>query len=213
MDIVTLLFYPLLCICILPVILALTNHDERVGFLHYCFFSILISFAWIFLFGRLEKIPYNHIEWYQVFFYYLLLDYQGLLGIVICTAAVLLLHFNGRKMPVWLRTGAILFGINTVFSISQILRTEIPNNIFELLTPLALNILIWLLINLSASFIKERKQWWILGVSTIGVCLCNGLFNSLLFFYKPLHCLSILIAAIALFVILKISKRNIIKIQ
>lgn len=213
MDIVTLLFYPLLCICILPVILALTNHEERVGFFHCYFFTVLISFVWIFLFGRLEHFPYNHIEWYQVFFYYFLFDYQGFLGIVLSATPVLLLHLYGRKMPVWLRTGAILLAINAVFSVSQILRTEIPNNIFEMLTPLALNILMWLLINLSVSFIKERKQWWILGVSTIGVCLCNGLFNSLLFFYKPLHCLSILIAAIALFVILKISKRNIIKIQ
>ena len=212
MNIVTLLFYPLLCVCMLPTIVALTNHEERVGFFRCYFFTVLITFVWIFIFGRLEMIPYNHIEWYQVFSYYFLLDYQGLLGIVLCAAIVILLNLKGQKMPTWLRVVAILFGVNTVFSVSQMLRTENPNNIFELLTPLAANILIGILIILSVSLVKEKKHWWIIGVSVIAVCFYNGFFNSLLFFYKPLHCVSIFIAAVIIFLTALLKKKGIIKL-
>ncbi len=213
MDIITLLFYPLLCACVLPVILALTNHEERVGFFHYYFFTGVICGVCVFLFGKLEYFPYNHIESYQVFFYYFLLDYQGLLGVILCALPVLFLDSLKQKMPIWLKTAAILFGTNTVFSVSQVLRTEIPNNIFELLTPLSLNILIWALIMCCVSFIKEKKQWWLIGVSAVVVCLFNGMFNSLLFFYKPLHCMSILIAGAVLFLLRIANKKNIINIQ
>lgn len=212
MNIVTLLFYPLLCVCMLPVIIALTNHEERVGFFRCYFFTVLITFVWLFIFGRLEMIPYNHIEWYQVFSYYFLLDYQGLLGIVLCAAIVILLNLKGQKMPTWLRVVAILFGVNTVFSVSQMLRTEIPNNIFELLTPLVSNILIGSLLILSVSLVKEKKQWWIVGVSVIGICFYNGLFNSLLFFYKSLHCLSVFIVTLMLFLVAFLKKKKIIKL-
>ena len=212
MNIVTLLFYPLLCVCMLPTIVALTNHEERVGFFRCYFFTVLIAFVWIFIFGRLETIPYNHIEWYQVFSYYFLLDYQGLLGIVLCAAIVILLNLKGQKMPTWLRVVAILFGVNTVFSVSQMLRTENPNNIFELLTPLAANILIGILIILSVSLVKEKKHWWIIGVSVIAVCFYNGFFNSLLFFYKPLHCVSIFIVTLMLFLVAFLKKKKIIKL-
>jgi hypothetical protein len=63
------------------------------------------------------------------------------------------------------------------------------------------------------SFIKEKKQWWLIGVSAVVVCLFNGMFNSLLFFYKPLHCMSILIAGAVLFLLRIASKKNIINIQ
>ncbi|MBQ2294750.1 MAG: hypothetical protein II258_05140 [Spirochaetales bacterium] len=212
MNIVTLLFYPLLCVCMLPMIVALTNHEERVGFFRCYFFTVLIAFVWIFIFGRQETIPYNHTEWYQVFSYYFLLDYQGLLGIVICAAVAILLNLKGQKMPAWLRVVAILLGVNTVFSVSQMLRTEIPNNIFELLTPLAANILIGGLIILSVSLVKEKKQWWIIGVLGITVCFYNGLFNSLLFFYKPVHCLSVFIVALIMFLAVFLEKKKIIKL-
>lgn len=212
MNIVTLLFYPLLCVCMLPTIVALTNHEERVRFFRCYFFTVLITFVWIFIFGRFEMIPYNHIEWYQVFSYYFLLDYQGLLGIVLCVTIVILLELKGEKMPTWLRVLAILFGVNTVFSVSQMLRTEIPNNIFELLTPLVSNILIGSLLILSVSLVKEKKQWWIVGVSVIGICFYNGLFNSLLFFYKSLHCLSVFIVTLMLFLVAFLKKKKIIKL-
>ena len=99
------------------------------------------------------------------------------------------------------------------YEVVEKIRTEIPNNIFELLTPLALNILIWALIMCSVSVVKEKKQWWIIGVSAVVVCVFNGMFNSLLFFYKPLHCMSILIAGAVLFLLRIASKKNIINIQ
>lgn len=210
MNIVTLLFYPLLCLCAMPVIISLTVHKERIAFFHCYFIAIIISAIWIFLFGKLEQFPYNHIEWYQVFIYYSLLDHQGLLGITLCAVSVLLLKSSESNISVWLKTIAVLLGVNTAFSASQIFRTEIPNNLFELLTPLSLNILIGLLIFLSESFIKEKKQWWIAGILAIIVCICCGIFNSLLFFYKPLHCISIIVAALGIFSVIQLKKKRII---
>lgn len=210
MNIITLLFYPLLCLCILPVIIALTTHKEQNAFFHCYLIAIIVSAVWVFLFGRLEQFPYNHIKWYQVFLYYFLLDQQGLLGIALCAAPVLLMKSDETKIPVWLKTTAILLGVNTVFSVSQTLRSEIPNNLFELLTPLSLNILIGLLIVLSKSIMKGKKRWWIAGISAAIVCICCGLFNSLLFFYKPLHCLSIVFAVLGIFFVIQLKKRKII---
>lgn len=212
MNIVTLLFYPLLCVCMLPMIVVLTNHEERVGFFRCYFFTVLIAFVWIFIFGRLETIPYNNIEWYQVFLYYFLLDHQGLLGIILCVSTVILLNWKGKKMPTWLRVIAILLGVNTVFSVSQTFRTEIPNNIFELLTPLASNILIGILIALSVLLVKEKKQWWIIAVSAITVCFYNGIFNTLLFFYKPLHCMSIFITSLIICLTVFLKRKKIINL-
>ncbi|MCH5149681.1 MAG: hypothetical protein J1G30_03355 [Spirochaetales bacterium] len=210
MNIITLLFYPLLCFCALPVIIALTNHKERIVFFRCYFIAMVVSTAWVLLFGKLESFPYNHIKWQQVFIYYLLLDHQGLLGIILCTISVLLINSSKSEIPTWLKTIAVLLGVNTIFSASQILRSEIPNNLFELLTPLSLNILIGLLIFLSKSLVKEKKQWWIIGVSAIVICICCGIFNCLLFFYKPLHCISIIAAALGIFSVIQLKKKRII---
>lgn len=211
MNIITLLFYPILCLCILPVIIALTNHKEQNAFFHCYLITVIISVIWVFFFGKLESFPYRHIKWYQVFFYYFLLDQQGLLGIILCSAPVLLMKSTDSKIPIWLKTTAILIGVNTVFSVNQTLRNEIPNNLFELLTPLSLNILIGLLITLSNSLIQEKKQWWIVGLSVIAICICCGFFNSLLFFYKPLHCLSIVFAGLGILGVIQLQKKKILR--
>lgn len=210
MNIITLIFYPILCLCILPVIIALTNHKEQKAFFQCYFITVIVSAAYLFLFGKSENLPYNHIKWYQVFLYYFFLDQQGLLGIILCAVPVLLIKSTESKMPVWLKTTAILLGVNTVFSVSQTLRNEIPNNLFELLTPLSLNILIGLLIISSKSLIEEKKQWWIVGVAAIAVCIFCGLFNSLLFFYKPLHCLCVAFAVLGIFFAARLQKGKII---
>lgn len=197
MPVALLFFYPLIMVGSLLIFQHFLEQKEFNNCIKAFLLSVLFTFIWKLLFGFMDFFPYRHPDPRAVFFYYLTIGKMGVLqwffigGLYYFFRRWNFVDWKNSAFAVW----TIVLGINSVESVFQYIRLEIPNSIFELFTPFLVVLFSIFLISMGVVKAKKEdsknKKFSFIILCLFSSLLLAAFFQTLYFYHNYWHYASI----------------------